>query len=758
MFSPIGALNARYCRTSFRLTLLSGQLLYRRRQRFIALNLKLRMPFSVGEKIGPYEVLASIGAGGMGEVYKARDTRLGRTVAIKQLKGPHSARFQQEARAIAALNHPNICTLYDIGPDYLVMEYVEGVPPKGPLPREEALKLATQIASALDEAHSRGILHRDLKPANILITAKGAKLLDFGLAKFTGDSAGDATQTFEGTLAGTAAYMSPEQAKGGQADARSDVFSFGAVLYEILTGARAFAGNSMAETLSSVLRDEPRSLDGSDPLSGVAARCLRKNPLDRYPSAAALKAALEQARVTVAKARPSIAVLPFADMSPNKDNEYFADGLAEEIINALAQAPDLRVIARTSAFAFKGQNTDLRKVAEALGVSTILEGSVRKAGNRIRVTAQLITASDGSHLWSERFDRELADVFEVQDEIAASIAQTLKVKLVAGIARKHTPSAAAYETYLKARHHRGRLTRESIELYRELLERTIELDPGFALARVDMADSYLMQSTTTRDSMSRVREWAQRALEIDPDLPEVHAMMGIVACLKDYDWKEGERRFGLAMAREPVSGQIRQWYGFFCLLSSGRVEESIAEMRRGLQNDPLNLLSRQCLPLCLIAAGRMEDAELESRECLKIDANLPLAHLYFSLAAVNRGSFEEAAAEAAASLSLARWPFTIGLVAGLKAKIGDREGAEEALRDLGDTTIYGAPMGMLYYFLLNGDLNRAAEWCRKAIEQRHALLISLVLATPLAKPLRASEHWPELARMMNLPRGGLWSS
>jgi TolB-like protein len=382
----------------------------------------------------------------MGDVWKARDTRLDRIVAIKQLKGEHSARFAQEARAIAALNHPHICTLYDIGPDYLVMEHIDGAPLRGPLPADVAVRLAIQVAGALVAAHQKGILHRDLKPANVLVVDGSAKLLDFGLAKTIAGSA-DMTQTIEGTVSGTVAYMSPEQAQGRPLDERSDIFGFGAVLYELIGGERAFAGTSSADVVSAVLRDEPRLLQTPDALARIVTRCLRKSPADRFQHMTEVKAALEElAAGSTVDARASIAVLPFADMSPGKDNEYFSDGLAEEIINALAQMPVLRVIARTSAFAFKGQNTDIRGIAAALGVSHVLEGSVRKAGDRLRVTAQLIQAADGSHLWSERYDRELADVFEVQDDIATAIAGALEAKLAVRAAsrRQPTPSMPAY--------------------------------------------------------------------------------------------------------------------------------------------------------------------------------------------------------------------------------------------------------------------------------------------------------------------------
>jgi serine/threonine protein kinase len=334
------------------------------------------MPLAPGTQLGPYEILAPIGSGGMGEVWKARDPRLGRIVAIKRLHGQHGERFEQEARAIAALNHPHICQIFDVGLDYLVLEYIDGKPLAGPLPVDEAVRLALQITSALEEAHGRGILHRDLKPANILVTAKGsAKLLDFGLAKLADAPDSDLTKTVEGTVMGTAAYMAPEQIEGKPCDARSDVFSFGAVLYEMLAGIRAFDG------MASVLRDDPKPPPA---LGSLVLRCLAKQPGQRFQTIAEVKAALElAASAKAAEKTPSIAVLPFANMSRDADDEYFSDGLAEEILNALMQIAGLKVIARTSAFAFKGKNEDIRRIAEALGVTNVLEGSVRRAGTRL---------------------------------------------------------------------------------------------------------------------------------------------------------------------------------------------------------------------------------------------------------------------------------------------------------------------------------------------------------------------------------------
>ena len=353
------------------------------------------LAWTPGTPLGPYELIAPLGAGGMGEVWKARDSRVDRIVAIKRLKAEHSERFTREARAIAALNHPRICQLYDIGQDYLVMEYVEGEALKGPLPVAVAVPLAVQIAEALAAAHRKGIVHRDLKPANILVNESGAKLLDFGLAQMdVPRSSSDATISVavtEGGVVGTVAYMSPEQAQGQAVDARSDVFSFGAVLYEVLSGRRAFRGDTPFATITAVVNEEPPPLQTSAALERIVSRCLAKQPRDRFQAMADVTAALEQIGVKPTDREPSIAVLPFANMSRDADDEYFSDGLAEEIINLLAHVPNLKVTARTSAFAFRGKEQDIRRIAETLGVSNVLEGSVRRAGSRIRVTAQLST-------------------------------------------------------------------------------------------------------------------------------------------------------------------------------------------------------------------------------------------------------------------------------------------------------------------------------------------------------------------------------
>ncbi len=708
--------------------------------------------------MGPYEILAPIGAGGMGEVWKARDTRLDRIVAIKILKTPHAARFQQEARAVAALNHAHICQIYDIGPDYLVLEYVEGSPLRGPLGVEEAVRLALQIAGALEAAHKLGVLHRDLKPENVLITASGAKLLDFGLAKSLAPSDADLTNTAEGTVLGTAAYMSPEQARGKALDARSDVFSFGAVLYEMLSGRPAFDGGTMVDILSAVVRDEPAPLEAPEPLARIVSRCLQKSLTLRFQTMAEVHTALKQLAVAsdVVKPaeRPSIAVLPFANMSRDGDDEYFSDGLAAEIINALVKVSGLKVIARTSAFAFKGQNTDIRKIAEVLGVASVLEGSVRRAGNRIRVTAQLIAAADGSHLWSERYDRQMEDIFAVQDEIAAAIASELEVKFAPAQAARsrRQPNLKAYEAYLRYLHFQWDFTPESLRRSRECLEQAIALDPEFALPYVGLADHHLASAQAgvrADEAMPRARELAERALQLDPDLPEAHGMLGIVAGTYDLDWEEAERRFRQATAREPVPWHLRLWHSYFYLFPVGRAEEARREAERALEDDPLSQIISVALAAVYDGLGLEEEARAAYARMLELDPRFWLGLWQFGMHCAIHGRHADArdCAEKAIAIFPSS-PLNIGLLAGVLRNAGETARAE-ALLAPSLAGSYEDSAARTFFHLLCGEIDAALEWAGKALEERNPTFIQNAIR-PFEKLFRTSPGWPALLKKMNV--------
>lgn len=415
----------------------------------------------------------------MGEVFKARDTRLGRIVALKVSGMQYGERIEREARAVAASNHPNICTLFDVGPNYLVLEYIEGAPLSGPFSIEEVTPYLLQICDASAAAHEKGITHRDLKPANILLTKSGIKLLDFGLAKLNVLREDDktTTDTQAGTILGTPSYMSPEQVQGQPVDARSNIFSFGALLYELLSGRRAFPGSSGVAILASILRDEPAPLECAPRMQRVIARCLCKHPADRFQSVAELKAAVEAVLHPDPSPDPahvpSIAVLPFVNLSSDKENEYFSDGLSDEILNALVRLPGLRVIGRVSAFSFRGRENAVAEIGQRLRVQSILCGSVQRSGTRIRVSAQPINVADECHLWSHRYECQLRDIFDVQDEIAQAIVAQLKIRLGSKygqpLVKPYTGNARAHSLYLRGNFHYCKLTPAEMKRGRKFL-------------------------------------------------------------------------------------------------------------------------------------------------------------------------------------------------------------------------------------------------------------------------------------------------
>ena len=710
-----------------------------------------------GVNLGPYELVSAIGKGGMGEVWKARDPRLNRDVAIKVSTARFSERFEREAKAIATLNHPNICQIYDVGPDYLVMEYIEGTSPHGPLSPPEVVHLALGIAAALEAAHNKGITHRDLKPANVLVTQSGPKLLDFGLALVAeqpGSDIADATTTLNvaGAVMGTVAYMSPEQAQGKTVDARSDIFSFGLLLYELLSGRQAFAGNSAVETMTAIIREEPAPLDAPAILSGIVSRCLRKAPAARFQSMNAVRAALEQISAARTDDAPSIAVLPFANMSADKENEYFSDGLAEEILNALAQIHGLKVIARTSSFAFRGKEQDITKIAETLRVKTILEGSVRRAGNRIRVMTQLINATDGSHIWSERYDRELADVFALQDEIAAEVVEALQVKLIGErAARLYQPNLRAYDLFLRGRHELSRFTSDSAARAREYLEQAIALDPGYSEPYAELGQYYYLRAASGMDrageSMAAARVQAHKALELNAADPRAHALLCAVASLCDHDWNEAERQFRLALAPEPVLPTIRSRCAIAYLLPLGRFQEALIQIERALKQDPLSVATRGFLVWTLMSAALYDRALAEAEKCLQIHGNHWFAIFAKILTLVQTGDL--AVARLVAEKAEQEWPWGaafVGLLAGILAQLGEAGRTGELLAKLREM----APSGLFWYHLVCSEIDAAAECYAKMIERCDVEATLLAAAGPL-NPLRSSPRWPALAGMMNLP-------
>jgi serine/threonine-protein kinase len=721
-----------------------------------------------GKKIGPYQVTARIGAGGMGEVYKARDTRLDRTVAVKVLAVDIAhdlqarERFEREARAVAALNHPHICAIYDIGSsddvDFLVMEYVDGVMLRGPMADGEALRVALQIASALAAAHRQGILHRDIKPGNVMITASGVKLLDFGLAKSM-DAGADVTFTRAGTVLGTVAYMSPEQAEGCPLDARSDIFSFGAVLYEMLSGNRAFGGTTTAQVLSAVLRDQPPPLWPSSPLEPVVRKCLAKQASERFQSMEDVKNALESVAIAPVKEAPSIAVLPFTSMSPDADNEYFSDGIAEEIINALTQLEGLRVAARTSSFSFKGKSINVGEIARLLNVRHLLQGSVRKAGSRVRVTAQLVDASNGFQLWSERYDRELADIFDVQDEIARAIVRRLKVSFDVGdsarLVKVTTTNMEAYQAYLKGRamlYRRGPWIGPALESF----QKAVALDPSYAQAWAGLADAYTVLCYSghgrPEETMPAALDAATRALEIDPGSAEAHNALACAALLWERDFKRAEREFLQALALNPKYIQARCWYGlFFLQWTVGRVDEGLAQVWQAFEADPLSAYVTSVVSFALGTVGRVEEALVYAKAAVEQDPQSFVGRWELAFAYHWNRQYDAALAvlEALWAESPNNW---VGMrIVPTYAKIGRFEEARVIYEELSARrrVDYVPPFVLAACATGLGDHEAAIASCVAAVEGRDVLLGLFCWWVPDLELLRADPRFANIIEQFN---------
>ena len=732
-----------------------------------------------------------LGAGGMGEVYRARDARLGRDVAIKVLPesvaaDPESlARFERETRAVAALSHPNILAIHDVGREggvsFAVLELLEGQTLRqrladGPLTWRAALEIAAPIAEGLAAAHAKGIVHRDLKPENVFLTSDGrVKILDFGLARRSAVTAppdGTAAPTADGLTApgivlGTLGYLSPEQARGQDVDGRSDVFAFGSVLYEMLTGRRAFGAATASESLVAILRDEPRDLAELGiavpaSLAGVLRRCLRKSPPERFQSASdlafSLRAAVpepERSSGEAARVPVSVAVLPFRNVSPDAENEYFSDGITEELINALAQLPGLRVAARTSSFLFKERREDIRAIAERLGVSTVLEGSVRKAGDRVRISAQLINAADGYHLWSESHDQNMSDVFTVQEESARAIVRQLRVKLGLGgetIVKRHTSDPEAYNLYLKGRYFWNRREAESSRKAIGYFQEAIARDPKYALAYAGLADSYLGRA---KDEMARAKEAASRAVALDEELAEGHASLARAVFYSDWNWEAAEREFRRAIELNPAYPESYHMYSHF-LLPAGRVEESLAASRRALELDPLSVSLVAHSGWHNVYSGNFEAAMPYSRTAIDMDPTFFAARIHLGMALEQVGRADEAIEEfrKAAEISSESSEAFAGL-SHAYASAGRTAEARRVAEELEEraTDRFVSPFDRAIVFAGLGDREAACDWLERAAEDRVLLIVEMRVDPRLAS-LAAEPRFGALARRIGLPPPG----
>jgi len=719
-----------------------------------------------GTKLGPYEIVAPLGAGGMGEVWRARDTKLGREVALKSLPaafaadGERLARFRREAQALAALNHPNVASIYGLedaaGAPCLVLELVEGESlaarlARGALPVREALAVGVQVAAAIEAAHDRGIVHRDLKPGNVMVSESGtAKVLDFGLAKSEPaaaagtDSAEDATRTslgaptVAGAVLGTAAYMSPEQARGQAVDRRGDVWSFGCVLFEMLAGRPPFAGGTVADLLARILEREPdwALLPAGTPhrVRDVLRRCLRKSADERPRDIRDVRLELAEIAAGGAKAAEaegrSIAVLPFENLS-GADDEYFADGVTDEILNALAQVNGLRVAARSSCFAFKGRREDPRAVGERLGVGAVLEGTLRRAGARLRITVQLVNVADGMQLWSERYDRELTDVFAVQDEIAAAIAGKLSVSIRAdGAPRRGTQNLEAYELFLKGRVlqlRRGRYLVDAIELF----ERAVELDPGYAEALAWLADSWRLLGTfgvgRPRELYPKARELAERALALDPDLAEALATLADIEGQYEWDFPRAEVLWRRALALDPRHTRARLERALWGLALGGvPLEEALREADATVAADPDNAWALAMRSLVLGLAGRHAESVEAGRIATGKDEDSIFAHWNLVRALAWAGETEEALEFARRRLaSSGRHPWMLGAAAWSFARLGRAREARAVYDEMVARSAWEvlSPLMVAKAARAAGLADEALAWTERAREERDSIFV-----------------------------------
>ena len=765
------------------------------------------MSLSPGQRLGSYEIRAPLGAGGMGEVYRATDTKLGRDVALKILPQEVAAdpdrleRFRREARAVAALNHPHIVTIFSIEEHddvpFMTMELIEGCTldqgiPAGGLSLARFFDIAIALADALSAAHRKHIIHRDLKPANVMVTDDGrVKVLDFGLARaFDADvvrPGEDVTYlglTQAGIIVGTMPYMSPEQIEAKPLDHRTDLFSLGIMLYEMATGERPFRGDSSPALMSSIMKDHPRPVgerrsDVPGEMSRLIGRCLEKQPRDRIQTADEILVELKAQRRAwesgaggaVRPAAPdiaprpaervaSIAVLPFTDMSAAKDQDWFCDGIAEEILNALTPLKGLRVAARTSAFSFKGKSDDLRTIGEKLNVTTVLEGSVRRAGDRVRITVQLSDVQNGFQLWSERYDRELKDIFDVQDEIAKAIAERLRVTLAGGkddrLVEQATTNVEAYQLFLKGHALLGRRG-ASIPPALDLFRKAVEIDPGYSLAWAGIADAVtgLAITGSVRGSESKLQAMtaATRSIDLDPTSAAGHTALACATLLYENNRAMAKQEFERALELSPSYVLGRSWYATFYLQwARGELEQGIAEARRALDSDPLSSYLSMLLACCLCTAGRLDEAVETARRAVQQDRESFIAHWILGVSLGTAGRFEEAVStlETAAGMS-GRHSRALSSLAGVFGQWGRPSEASALHRELMDR----APRAYvsLTYLILTaeaaGQHEEAMAFARRAWDEREPPFILHARHFPEFRTLRSDPRFAAILREMD---------
>jgi len=769
-----------------------------------------------GTSIGPYEIIRRLGAGGMGDIYLAEDTRLGRKVALKTLPehftkdADRVRRFQLEAKAASALSHPNIITIYEIGQvdqlHYIVFEFVDGQTLRqrmttAPLTIAEALQVASSVAAALLGAHEAGIVHRDVKPENIMMRADGfVKMLDFGLAKLTEtkpavSEASTLFQTDPGIVMGTAPYMSPEQARGLGIDPRTDIWSLGVVLYEMLAGRQPFAGSTNSDVLVAILGREPVPLpryrsEVPTELEWIVKKALRKDRDERYQTAREFLAdlknlaqrltfeeELERSLDTIDARSPayqsqaksssgaidSLAILPFQHNEPEPGMEYFSDGITESMINALSRLPELRVMAWSTISQYKRRQIDPRQVGRELRVRTVLTGRMMQSTDRLVIKLELVDVGDGSQLWADNYTCNPADVLDIETQISSEISERLLLRITneerKQLARRPTDNVEAYHAYLKGRYCWNKRTDEDVRKAIEYFKKAIDADPTYALAYVGLADSYLViggfgiATLAPKDAYPKAREAVERALEIDDTLAEAHASLGY--CLADYDWNwtAAEREFKRALELKPGYAVAHHWYGFLFLAAFGRLDEAIAEMHHALDLDPLSLPVGSNIGLILYLARRYDESLTHFQRNLEMDRSFVYTNWQIGLAYEECGRYRDAIAAFQKAIALSGTStLPRALLARTYARAGRKNEALTLLDELNElsTQHYVSPYRIAAVYAALGDRDRAFKWLEHAYESRDGWLIWL-LVDPVVDSLRSDERFMELLRRMGLP-------
>jgi serine/threonine-protein kinase len=734
-----------------------------------------------------YTIERELGRGGMATVYLAEEKKHGRKVAIKVLRGEISAalgteRFLREIGIAAKLSHPHIVPLIDSGNAGGLLYYVQPHVPGGSLrdrlletrqlPLRDALRITREVGAGLDFAHRNGFVHRDVKPENILFADGHAVLADFGVARACCDAGEDAQHggpvTEVGFAVGTPEYMSPEQASGEQElSPASDVYSLACVLYEMLAGEPPFHGTSSRATIAKHVTEAPRALRGLRPevppaVDRAIGRALEKDPEQRFTSAAEFVAALKTREGSGPARAPttrSIAVLPFVNASPDPENEYLSDGITDELIDALAKIDGLRVSSRTSVFALKGKPLDVRAVGALLGTSVVLEGTVRRAGDRLRITAQLTSADDGRLLWSQRYDRQLVDVFAIQDEIAATIVNTLRATMFAELSehvpRRYTQNIQAYGLYLKGRYEWNKRTREGVAEAIRYFELAIAEDPAYAPAYAGLSDSFALdvdyRDIPVQDAYQRAKDYARKALALDESVPTAHASLAWTLFIYDWKWEEAEREFRRAIELNPRYASAHQWFAFL-LAARGQFDAALVEAHTALELDPASVSVRRTVGWVYYYARRYAQAREHLARAIEMNPLSVESYRMFGITLALQGEVDEAERVLREALTLpspgAYSKATLGWLLAISER---RQEAEQLLRELEQSRQRGyvSPVAFAILHIGLGNVAQALDWTERAFEERRGWL-AYVNVNPLFDPLRHEPRFVALVERMRL--------